>query len=488
MPSSVQQLLQKQQLLIQDTLLSSLQKNLDEIGFSPENYHFLLYFLQQKQDQNITTESASITETSEELHQLFLSLTNSCCHDHIEGGFFDGSLKKSLTHNAKFLTLFSDFSGYFFDGFFSVPAIHSAQWLINNLQSEEGIFYQGMGTDSDELLSDYYSIRSEELDNLLDKDSRTAFFSAYGIALNDSVIPSKLTQIRSYKQVAEDTGLHIKQVPLALENALQLLSITRKNKTPPGINQTLSLVDNCRVIISLFKAARQFNRDDFSASALTALESLSQHFPSQEVTDCADYLLLLQTLIERLRYQWCENTFQRLETLAFQFLKSPANNTEKIIQTMEQEKLISCIEIFYTLALLTDNKDFQIRAVSVSIALENMILDNSTTNPILLTAYLRTLSQSHLILITGKAYDATYWSQQLSSGFNPSNNIFVIADNVTIPKHLRFPPGDKTRAIIYQLGSSKSKQQKAKQAEDSLQNLLENYSSTKKRYPEGYLL
>ncbi len=481
MPYSVQQILQNQQQLIQDALQNSLQgkDDSDDMFFSPQHYTFLLHCLQLEQDQS---------KASEKLHRLFLYLANSHCHDHIEGGFYEGSLKKSLTYNAKFLSLFSDFSGCFFDGFFSVPAIHSAQWLITNLQAENGIFYQHMGTESDDILSDYYSVKPEELETILDKDSRTAFISAYNLSSHEPESLIKLSQVRSFEQIAEDTNLHIKQVPLALENALQLLSYERKNKKLPAIDRSISLKDNCSFISSLFKAARQFNRDDFSKSALAALESLYHQFPTHQITDCADYLLLLHTLLSRLQYQWCDITFQWLEKLAYQFLKCPVANPETILHTMVYEQLISCIDDFYTLEVLTNNIDFQVIAASISKELESKVLDDSTIQPTLLTTFLQTLIQSHLIIITGKAYEAGYWSQQISSGFNPSNSIYVIADNVTVPHHLQFSPADKTLATIYQLGSTKHHQHKAKQTEDSLQDLLDNYSRTKKRYPGGYLL
>ncbi|MCP4274515.1 MAG: hypothetical protein GY781_21530, partial [Gammaproteobacteria bacterium] len=181
-------------------------------------------------------------------------------------------------------------------------------------------------------------------------------------------------------------------------------------------------------------------------------------------------------------------TFQWLEKLACQFITSPVANTETIIQTIVHEQLISAINDFYILEVLIGKIDFQVMAASISTEIKGMVLDNSKIQPTLLTTFLQTLIQSHLIIITGKAYEAGYWSQQISSGFNPSNNIYVIAGNVAAPHHLRFPPADKTIATIYPLGSAKSNQHKAIQTEDSLQNLLDNYSSTKKRYPERYLL
>ncbi len=481
MPYSMQQILKNQQRLIQDALQDSFQgkDDHDELFFSPQYYYFLLHCLQLKQDQS---------SASEKLHSLFLSLANSHCHDHIEGGFFDGSLKKSLKSNAIYLSLFSDFSGCFFDGFFSIPAIQSAQWLINNLQAEEGVFYQCMGTENDDVLSDYYTLKPEEMEKLLDQDSRLAFMSAYNLSPQEPVNQMTLTQARSFQQIAEDTNLHIKQVPLALENALQLLSFAKKHVTSPAIDCSISLQDNCRAITSLFKAARQFNRDDFSKSALVAIESLYHLFPYHKITDCADYLLLLHALLTRLQYQWCDNTFQWLEKLACQFIKSPVANTETIIQTIVHEQLISAINDFFILEVLIGKIDFQVMAASISTKIKGMVLDNSKIQPTLLTTFLQTLIQSHLIIITGKAYEAGYWSQQISSDFNPSNNIYVIAGNVAVPHHLQFPSADKTIATIYPLGSAKKNQHKAKQTEDSLQNLLDNYSSTKKRYPERYLL
>jgi len=95
--------------------------------FNHLHYNFLLNCLQQP---NLIKQ-----EDSNNLQTIFLDLVNSNLHDHIEGGFLNVSghsnnnqpYEKNLFNNAQLISLFTDFSGYFLDGFFSVPAINASQ-------------------------------------------------------------------------------------------------------------------------------------------------------------------------------------------------------------------------------------------------------------------------------------------------------------------------------------------------------------------------
>jgi len=470
MPDIKHQLLDTAFRVIHNSLTNNRQ---DNPLFLCHDYQYLLHYLHFN--------NLPLSVESEALHKRFLSLVHSGIHDPVEGGFFEvspdekhdeNSFQKNLASNALFISLFSDYSGYFLDGFFSTPAIRSALWVINRLASVEGGFYQGMA--SENALKNYYMLDQQILNNTLDPDSRTAFISAYGIHENNLSKPVKLKQARSWKQVSEDTSQHIKQVPLALENALQLLSLARKNNPAPAINHSYCFKDNCRMITSLLKAARQFNRDDFAVAALAALRYLQHHFPPDDSSDCADYLIIIHTLLKRLQYQWDDESYHWLQQLAIKFSRSERADAGCIVQTMLEEKISHSIADFYNLYFLTSQANFLAIAELSADEVERLLQKHSDKSPVLLTALIKTLSKHNIIIIRGAAYETTYWLQQLVSGFQPSIHVYAIANNYQGPDQLRFPAENATKASMYQFKHQQfCKNAVALKTEISLSSLLE---------------
>ncbi len=457
--------------------LQSLQRN--EFGsqplLTPPQYLFLLRCLQL----NVLD-----PKEQEHLRAVFTSLTNSDIHDPIEGGFFytinkkksiSESHRKTLYQNALMIAVFTEFSGFFHEGLFAAPAINAAVWIINNLLSENNLFYLEMNSENAQ--QDYYAIDIGTLNNYLDPDSCTAFMSAFGITKQDLPCSSKLKQVKTWQQIAKHTSLHIKQVPLALENARQLLLIARTHRQPPDIIKTISIKDNCKVIITLLKAAHQFNRDDFATAAVNALDSLLLEFPIRQINGISNYLIVIHTLIVRLQHQWCEQLFQILKQLAEQFLNTIQPSSNNIVQTMVNEQIDYCFDDFNILLHLTRNNHFQVLALSISNKIHRIVNEQTDTHFNLLIVRMKSLSTQHVIVIRGKTYEVNHWLQQLVTGFKPLNHVYAIPNNYQSPDPEHYPDTAKVQAYIHPFSSDPMcSRENSGVTVTSLRNLLENYS------------
>ena len=440
--------------------------------FLAEQYRYLLFYL-------LHYDATSPQKNSQTIYALFSSLTDSGIIDHFEGGFFNSAhnCEKSLANNATLINLFTAAAGHFFEGVFSVPAIHSAQWVINNLQSPDGAFFQTMAAENS--LNNYYKLDRESVKNILDQDSFTAFASAFSIDDGPTFSTNNIIRQRSTQQIAEHALLHIKQVPLALEDAKQQIALFRKTKITPTINHTISCKSNGKTISALFNAARQFNRDDFATAAFSALQDIQQKLWSDNKllnddnnileADTASYLLIIHALLKRLQYQWNDLDFHWLKQISEQF----SDTAENIVKAMIKDNIDSTVDDFYNLYLLTSNQRFLTLAESIIGEVQIILKTNPEKYPQLLITLTSYLASQNFIIIRGSNYQSSHWLDQTTTGFNPSNYIYAVANsNLGFEKNSNSLI-DKIHAVVRPF---KSLQNKAPITYYSLDDLLADYS------------
>jgi len=424
-----------------------------------EDCHYLLLFLLLG-----FSDSSSLHE--DQAHALFTQIVNSEIYDYIDGGFFSTSdYTKSLSINTNFINLLTKASGHFFEGNFSVPAINSAQWLIQHLQSETGAFFNR--TQSDQLSTDYYEMNFELIRQSLDSDGFTAFSTAYAIKEKSN----KIHRINSYQKVSELTSMHIKQVPLALESARQQLIIVRQNKTFPSIDQNVCCYDNGKIISTLFIAARQFNRDSFSTAALYALKDIQLNHWDNEAKKTKHYLSLVNALIMRLQYQWDDNDYHWLIEIGNHLVES--TNADNIIQAIETNPLDSTIDDLFNLYFLSFNEAFLRLANALANKMYRYQDASSIINICFLSSIMKSSSLQNFIVIRGSKYEATYWQQQLNSGYKPYSHVYAIPKTDSKTLNTNFPITDKTQGTVYLFNNEQQTKQPVLQ---SLDSLLDIYS------------
>jgi len=401
-------------------------------------------------------------ETQTPLHALLISLSNSNAFDHLEGGFFShqsftespSDLTKSLLINAHFIDLFTTASGIYFDAAFSAPTIKSLQWIINTLQSIDGYFFLEM--ESENNLSTYYFLSHQQIEEQLDNDAYIIFMSTYNLCANDFYNEQPIKLHKSFQQVADHTGYHLKHVPLVLETAHQQLITLRKQQVSPIINQAFNLKANAKIIYSLYSAAALFNRDDFAQAADKALTYITlriNNTSKMNSIDFTDYQWLIRTLIKRLAFQWSDDLYQWLLSLSKRFVQHD-DLIDSLLSQRHSESIINDLNILY---ILSSQKIFSFTANSfyknVIARLDNLDnFDDSGSNLLL------TLSATNLdpkvIIIRGQNFQVIDWQQKIASGFKPFQFIFSIGNSSVGSDPKKFPIPSSIKAYKASLDDS----------------------------------
>ena len=384
------------------------------------------------------------------LYEKLLKIASSDLVDFIEGGFFSTTSKsdnfnntKSLIINVQFIELFSNSASYFFEGVFSELAINTSQWTINNLQKDDGCFYNGLN--SDEIKLPYYSTNLQHLKSGVNQQSFDAFTTGYK---SSSESPERLLKTNTDQQIATQLSMHIKQVPIALESSRQYLLSLRNNKQSPKLNQSICYVSNARMISTLLKCAQLLNQSDFAFSALKALDGLQLHFKNStsDNVSITEALQLTHTLLTRLSYQWNDEDYQWLLQISRQLNIGAALVYDAIIIDNHSQVLSD----LYDLQILTSDSFFI--NISQSIIAKIIIQINSSNtanvNPTLLLNLHAYNNPPKIIIIRGSKHESTYWSQQCGSEFNPHVKVYAIDPDSHGPDPGKFPMETSIQATV----------------------------------------
>jgi hypothetical protein len=377
-----------------------------------------------------------------DLHDHLKALANSTMYDHLEGGFYTSSLSsndkfnytKSLSNNADIIDLFLIATGIFIDTTFSVPTINSLQWLLNNLQSPDGCFFLEM--ENEDIQSNYYLLNHELIQKQLDDDSYQVFMSAYNLKSDSANNSLSLELHRNTEQISEQTGYHIKHIPLLLESAHQQLILLRKQQLSPNIDCLFNFKANSKIIHSLYIAATLFNRDDFAFAADKALTYITEHYndPSALIANSIDKQWLIQALLTCLSYQWSDARFQWLLNLSLAMIETP-RFIDSVLSGSHSESIINDLNILYA---LSSQPIFLNTAELLTKQLMTQLKEKDHNDHLLLTLAVTT-KEPKVIIIRGQNFLVTSWQQQISSGFTPQQFIFAVGNKFVGPDPNRFP-------------------------------------------------
>ncbi|MFT5521847.1 MAG: hypothetical protein ACI9IA_002453 [Enterobacterales bacterium] len=398
------------------------------------------------------------TSAQSEFYRPLKALSNSELYDHLEGGFYnknpivDGKFNqtKSLSNNAHIIDIFLAASGIFIDTTFSVPTINSLQWLINNLQSSEGFFFLEM--EDENIRSNYYLLSHQHIKQQLDDDTYQVFMSAYNLQNNNFKDAQPLKRHRDFQQISEQTGHHLKHIPLVLESAHQQLISLRKQQLSPPITLTFDLKSNANIISSLYVAASLFNRDDFALAADRALDNISKRFTDSKslTTNLIDYQWLIQALLKCLTYQWSDERFQWLLILTLEMIQDPCF-VDSILSDTHSESIINNLNTLY---ILSSQKIFLNTAQLLYKKLTSRLDESTLINADLLLTLAATTMKPKVVIIRGQNFQVTHWQQQISSGFVPQQFIFPVGNKFIGPDPKKYPITPSVIAYNPRLDSS----------------------------------
>ena len=276
---------------------------------------------------------ASANEAEPDIEALFmatLSLTRMAdggLFDHVGGGFCRYSVdrywqiphfEKMLYDNGPLLALYAEAALATGDRRFADAANATADWILSDMQAENGGFFATRDADSEGHEGIYYLWRPEQVRALLDEDAYDAFARRFGLD-QDANFEGQwhLTVRESISDIAAATGRKQKQVVADIQTAKSKLLAERLKRIPPGRDEKQLTSWNALAIRGLAIAGSALERPELieaAASATAFLQStllidgrLLASYKDGEARYPAyldDHAFLLDALLVLLQARW----------------------------------------------------------------------------------------------------------------------------------------------------------------------------------------
>jgi uncharacterized protein YyaL (SSP411 family) len=246
--------------------------------------------------------------------------------DHVGGGFCRYSVdrywqiphfEKMLYDNGPLLALYSQAALATGDANFADVANATADWMLADMQADNGGFFATRDADSEGQEGIYYLWRPEQVRELIGDDYEV-FARRFGLN-RDANFEGQwhLTVRESIREVAAATSRDEKDVVAVIENAKKGLLLERLKRVAPGRDEKQLTSWNALAIRGLAIAGRALQRPDLIDAAARATEFLRNtllvdgrllasykdgeaRFPAY----LDDHAFLLDALLELLQARW----------------------------------------------------------------------------------------------------------------------------------------------------------------------------------------
>ena len=275
---------------------------------------------------------ASTNDAEPDVEALFmatLSLTRMAeggLFDHVGGGFCRYSVdrywqiphfEKMLYDNGPLLALYGQAALATGEALFADAADATADWMLADMQADNGGFFATRDADSEGHEGLYYLWRPEQVRELLSDDFEV-FAQRFGLDDNANFEGQwHLTVRRSIDEIAESADRKVKDVAASIESSKQVLLGERQKRIAPARDEKQLTSWNALAIRGLAIAGRALERPelidaasqatDFLRSALLQDGRLLASFKDGEARFPAyldDHAFLLDALLELLQARW----------------------------------------------------------------------------------------------------------------------------------------------------------------------------------------
>jgi len=275
---------------------------------------------------------ASANDAEPDIEALFmatLTLTRMAeggVFDHVGGGFCRYSVdrywqiphfEKMLYDNGPLLALYAQVALATGDTLFADVANATAEWMLADMQADNGGFFATRDADSEGHEGIYYLWRPQQVRDLLGDDYE-AFARRFGLD-KDANFEGQwhLTVRESISDIAAATGRKEKDVLSAIDAAKKILLRERLKRVAPGRDEKQLTSWNALAIRGLAIAGRALDRPDLIEAAVRATQFLQNtlfvdgrllasykdgeaRFPAY----LDDHAFLLDALLELLQARW----------------------------------------------------------------------------------------------------------------------------------------------------------------------------------------
>ena len=293
------------------------------------------------------------------------SMARSGLYDHLAGGFYRYSVdakweiphfEKMLYDNAQLLPIYADASLITGREEFKKIAIVTSDWVIREMQSENGGYYSTIDADSEHEEGKFYVWDLTELEKLLSPDELQVVevrFGLRGVANFEG--KWHLRVVNPLPVVADRYSMTLVQVDALLLSACKKMLAARIKRVPPGLDDKILTSWNGLMIKAMARAGRLLGEPKLIESAERALCFIrKQLWQNGRLLVSArgskshlngyldDYVFLAEGLIELLQARWSDEDFKlamKLMDIVLDYFQDP-NSGAFFFTSDDHEQLI----------------------------------------------------------------------------------------------------------------------------------------------------
>jgi len=276
---------------------------------------------------------ASATGSAPDLHALYMAtltlkrMAEGGLYDQLGGGFARYSVdafwmiphfEKMLYDNGALLASYAEAALATGDPLFARIASETGDWMLREMQDDEGGFYSAYDADSEGHEGKFYVWTRDEVRSALEADEWRAFSRRFGFDQSPNFEGSwHAHAFVSVEDVAKEMELETARVEALLDSARAKLLKIRSQRVWPGLDDKILTSWNALAIRGLALAARSLDRPGLAAAADRALAFVrSAMWKDGRLLATAkdgtahlnayldDYAYLASALLEMLQVRW----------------------------------------------------------------------------------------------------------------------------------------------------------------------------------------
>jgi uncharacterized protein YyaL (SSP411 family) len=241
----------------------------------PFELDFLLRRHAARESGALEMVTASLTRMAE--GGIFDQLGGGFCRYSVDAHWSIPHFEKMLYDNGPLLALYTDAWRVTEDPLFARVVEQTAAWVMREMQSSAGGYYSSLDADSEHEEGKYYVWSDDEIRQLLTAEEYEVVEPHYGFDLAPNFEDKHwhLHVAKPLRFVATRTGRTLAECQTLLDAARAKLLDAREKRVRPGRDEKILTSWNALMIRGMARAARQFARSDWLASAQRATDFLA---------------------------------------------------------------------------------------------------------------------------------------------------------------------------------------------------------------------
>ncbi len=247
--------------------------------------------------------------------------------DHLAGGFCRYStdemwmiphFEKMLYDNGQLLPVYCDTWRITQNLLHKETALATADWVINEMQSDEGGYYSALDADSEGEEGKFYVWEKDQVKALLDTDDYPIFAHAFGLDRGANFEGKwHLHAYKSVQQLVHKFNQDAGSIRDTLARCKTRLLTERNTRVHPGRDDKILSSWNALMITGMCTAGRVFDKPEYITSARRALDFIHHNLWQEQRLLATykdgkshlnayldDYAYLLRAILEYLQCDW----------------------------------------------------------------------------------------------------------------------------------------------------------------------------------------